>query len=108
MTEPDLGRLVSAPLTEVRTVLSRARTAIDRIQRIQRGETYDGNGLVNEAGRRAGFEGGFDEWRARQASPEYVIEPHPQLDEMVDALSRVVALLERWEKTGAIRRDKKR
>lgn len=103
----DLGKLVSYPLTEVRTVLSRARTAIDQIERF-RTDGVQLDALVNEAGRRAGFEGGFDEWRARQASPEYVIEPHPQLDEMLAALAQVIALLEPWEKTGTIRKGKKR
>jgi hypothetical protein len=74
------GRDVSQELTEVRTVLSRAESAVERLHQYR----YE----PREVDPRYGGNEGFD----------------PDLDEMIDRLLIVVRLLARWRKTGSTRR----
>ena len=76
----DRGRDVSQELTEVRTVLSRAESAICSIER------YRANPTKMDA--RYGGNYGFD----------------PDGKDMLSALGEVVELLERWRKTGSTKR----
>lgn len=99
----DLGRSTSGPLVEVRTVLSRAQTALFELEAPYEGMhrvlggprwTVEGSkpiyGPPDENGRRRGT----GEWTER------VTAPHPQGAEMVEAMRKVVELLEPWERTG--------
>lgn len=88
----DLGRVTSGPLTEVRTVLSRARTAY---MDLTMPFVWTDDGYAREPG-----EG--PQWRVTGWSPEGrpTYAPHPQGEEMVEALRKVVELLEPWERTG--------
>lgn len=77
----DRGRDVSQELTEVRTVLSRAESAVKSILRMREHPfTYpDG---------RYGGNRGYD----------------PDGQEMIDRLKQVIELLEPWRKTGTTKR----
>jgi hypothetical protein len=88
MTEYEIGRCTSMALTEVRTVLKRAESALEAIPRegsryydelVIQGDVYDIYGKDPD----------------RQA-----ISPHPERDEMIAALEQCVRLLERWRRTG--------
>jgi hypothetical protein len=112
MTDYDIGRLTSGPLTEVRTVLSRAQTALAMLE--------DAYGVyakleVEPAVRHEEPYGdrvygrfdttGYQPRRIITDKPAVVI-PHPDLDEMRDALRTTINMLRRWERTGAKRRKK--
>lgn len=71
----DRGRDVSPELTEVRTVLSRAETALNTLDYIRRQQAKDGE---------AGFYG----------------TPDADFDRMYGALNEVVAWLDEWRRTG--------
>lgn len=91
-TEPyrpmrDRGRETSNALVAVRTVLSRAETAL---QEIERGEY-------------ACDEGGY---LIRDESGEWIIAHDEDYDEMRAALEHVVESLEWWRRTGRPRKEK--
>lgn len=69
----DRGTRVSHILTDARTVLSRARTAIEHAE-------------AREAHRVEGY--------------QWVSDPDPEETEVVGDLAKVVEILERWERTG--------
>lgn len=72
----DRSRETSGPLTEVRTVLNRARTAI-------KGVKYDQDRAIS------------DDWKPRG------YEPDPDAQEMLRALNEVVRLLSPWQRAGS-------
>jgi hypothetical protein len=74
------GHDVSQELTEVRTVLSRAESALERIKNCR------ANPTVLDA--RYGGNSGYD----------------PDGQEMMDDLERVIYFLDRWRKTGKTKR----
>lgn len=79
------GREVTNALTEIRTVLSRAETAL----------------AVLDCGPSEWRQDGFEEPNAAgYRTPIHVREADPDQDEMVDALREVVVLLARWRRTG--------
>jgi hypothetical protein len=85
MREPappyDPHRSTSLVLTEVRTVLSRAETAIETIERNPTWILID------------------SDWDYGQSPPAYVppvTQRHPDVDDMLAALRDAVAALERW------------
>lgn len=80
INEVTRGNDVSQELTEVRTVLSRAETAIVYLTRMQANPC--------EVDKRYGGNAGFD----------------PDIGEMLTSLRLTVALLRRWRKTGATKR----
>lgn len=84
--EYDPNTSVSTALVEIRTVLSRARTAIEVID-------SEGAELVVVPGR----------WSKGEHTPAETI-PHPERAEMLDALREFVGKAARWEKRGARRR----
>lgn len=77
------GSDTSRALAEVRTVLSRAETALSKLSDGVTEYRYDRNTDSTD---------GRDEWRDEDA------------DEMVFDLEQVVTLLEKWRKTGATKR----
>lgn len=83
--EPTRGRDVSAPLTEVRTVLSRAENALANLRDYASDPEPDA--LVSHYG-------------------EGYRKSDPDMDEMVAALAEVVSTLSRWRKTGRPRKAK--
>ncbi|MFF4205537.1 hypothetical protein ACFYZ8_33365 [Streptomyces sp. NPDC001668] len=88
---PSRGTDASRALTEVRTVLSRARTAraaLDRPTEHQYGE--DGRPLHDPV------------------TNEWVVLNDPDAQEMRAALDTVIAVLERWDRTGRTRRPTSR
>ncbi len=90
MVDYEIGRCTSVALTEVRTVLHRAKTALLHIP--------TGDSVNNELIVRG-------EIHARHLDkPREVVRPHPELDEMIVALEQVVSLLERWRRTGQPKR----
>ncbi|BBG20742.1 hypothetical protein RVR_P1128 (plasmid) [Actinacidiphila reveromycinica] len=82
-TEHPRGRDVSAALTEVRTVLSRAEHAIGSLERGPLEHMYDPTGCIplSEGGR----------WK---------VAYDPDHDAITEALRAVVAILEPWRRTG--------
>ena len=86
----DLGRLSSGVLTEVRTVLSRARTALDSLENNPHLVLESAQPIRDE-------EGGFVGWT------EPVTVKHPDIEEMIAVLSFTVDKLSKWKRTGAIR-----
>lgn len=93
MSEPDeidLGRMTSSALTEVRTVLSRAETAMWVLHREQDLILEHGKWERNPETGKCGYAGRVE-------------IPHPELDDMRRAMAQVVALLESWQKTGKSR-----
>lgn len=70
------GRETGRALTEVRTVLSRAETAL------------------------ADLSAGPSEGRFDPVTREFTRYPDPEQDEMEEALRQVVVLLARWRRTG--------
>jgi hypothetical protein len=68
------GQDVSLELTEIRTVCSRAETAFQRLTNLKSG------------------------------SDRYYLPHDPEIDEMLNALSRVVTELKQWQKTGRVQR----
>ena len=103
MTNIDLGRATSAPLVEVRTVLSRAETALESLKQHDGTDTWSHfestPGMwVSKKGR---SEACLDDFRAGAAEwvdGEYI--PHPDYDRMVTTLEEVVRLLSPWKRTG--------
>lgn len=104
----DRSRDVSGALTEVRTVHSRARSALDRIQSEWGHDNFDDPDYPPKPARLEGeshedyqvrwrpWYEGFHAARITMADPDY--------DEMVAALGKVVELLEPWKKAGSRRR----
>lgn len=104
----DRSRDVGAALTEVRTVHSRALSALDRIQSEWGGDTFDDPDYPPRPARLEGESSddyntrwrvwfdGYREAKIEMADPDY--------DEMVAALETVVELLDRWKKAGRRRR----
>jgi hypothetical protein len=81
VTEYDPHRTRNGVLTEVRTVLSRAETALETIGDDPRWVVEDGY------------------WDYASSPPAYVADvtiPHPDGAEIIAALRRTVAELERW------------
>jgi hypothetical protein len=78
----DRGRDTSRALVEVRTVLSRAKTALFELERDERGTEFEHK--RDEQGRLIS--------RSKYKDPDH--------DEMVAALRQTVDALERWERTG--------
>ena len=72
----DRSRETSGPLTEVRTVLNRARTAI-------KGVKYDQDFAIS------------DRWKPAD------YEPDPDAQEMLRVLNEVVRLLSPWQRAGS-------
>lgn len=98
----DRSKDVSTALSEVRTVLNRAKSAIDKLDTPYAGDDWwDGvpwdrpNNVTNEEWR-ASHEAWSSEHRINYADPDH--------DEMRAALEKVVELLEPWKKAGARRR----
>lgn len=79
----DRGRDTSNELTEVRTVLSRAETALNRLFNLP-------------------DEGAF--WNHKTCSYEKRWVRDPDREEMIDALSRVCDELVQWTRTGRAKR----
>lgn len=77
--EYDPHRTVSAALTEVRTVLSRAMSAATTLE--------------DDV---PGFDSTMHDGKPRYA--EYAPHPHPDLPEMRAAIRKVIELLEPWER----------
>lgn len=82
----DRGRETSNALVAVRTVLSRAETAL---QEIERGEHYDAGG-----------------WIVRDSDGAWIEWHDEDYDEMRAALEHVVESLEWWRRTGRPRKEK--
>ncbi|MFJ1695717.1 hypothetical protein ACIOHC_11285 [Streptomyces sp. NPDC088252] len=83
MTHPTRGREVSAALTEARTVLSRAESALSHLD----GPTewlYELDGCTP-----------LDD-----ANGDWIRAYDPDHDELVRSLTAVIALLEPWQRTG--------
>ncbi len=81
----DPNRTVSAQLAEIRTVLSRARTALEVVETSPEIITRQGVWQRREDGKGAEYVG-------RET------QPHPEHAEMVAALRRVVVELAPWER----------
>ena len=98
MTQPaDRGHDTSDELTEVRTVLSRAENARDRIAMYIRNETD------HQCGERGG------RWDCATTPPVYVggtYDADPDAVEMVDALTELIDRLARWRRTGRAAKGK--
>jgi hypothetical protein len=116
MTNYDIGRLTSGPLTEVRTVLSRAETALAALDRdrSEYGTMYEELEIVPVEGHHEPYGEPIKGW---VGTPLYqpqrwvvdkpaVVIPHPDLEEMRDALRTTINVLRKWERTGAKRRSK--
>jgi len=116
MINYDIGRLTSGPLTEVRTVLSRAETALAALDR-DRSEY----GTRCEELEISPVEGHHEPYgepikgRARGTTYQpkrWVVDkpavtiPHPDLEEMRDALRTTINVLRKWERTGAKKRPR--
>ncbi len=93
----DLGREVSNLLSEVRTVLSRARTALlgyDAVAQEWDDQWMSKARLVTTQGR-------F--WWLPEGDPNRIDEvsiPHPDAAEIQAAMEKVVELLSPWDRTG--------
>lgn len=85
--EYDPNKDVSGPLTEVRTVLSRAETALETL--------VTGGTVLRWDGKQQWTNGQWD-----RGTPI----DHPDGDEMVAALRQAVVLLSPWRKTGSVKR----
>lgn len=96
MTDYEIGRCTSRPLTEVRTVLSRAETAL------QHWSSFDA--LVVVEGEYVGHYSGRDDVDDYGYIGRVAITPHPDVDEMREALEKVVELLSPWRRTGRPKR----
>ena len=99
----DLGRSTSGALTEVRTVLSRAQTALLELEAPFVGMHRELGGPRWEVKGSRPIFGEPDEKGRRWGTGEWttaVVVPHPQGDDMVAAMRKVVELLEPWERTG--------
>lgn len=86
----DRGRHAGTALTEVRTVLSRAQTALQRLEDHSPLEwpPLTGNPVLD--GYRTRADGRFDD---------------PDLDDMIQILKITVGMLKRWERTGKATRS---
>ena len=82
------GTVDSLAITEIRTVLSRARTALETVEK-------HGAVMVLQPSR---YDHGKNEWI------EPVTAPLPDGDELVEALRQAVALLSPWERRTSRRR----
>jgi hypothetical protein len=87
---PDRGRHAGHALTEVRTVLSRAQTALQRLEDHGPLEypPLTGNPVLD--GYRTRSDGRFDD---------------PDLEDMIQILKITVGMLKRWERTGKATRS---
>lgn len=113
MPDYDIGRLTSGPLTEVRTVLSRAETALAALDRAA------GHYATLEIEPRAvhaefygepvrGYYSGTTYQPRRWVEDKSAVTiPHPDLEEMRTALRATIESLRKWERTGAKKRPKK-
>ncbi|GAA1701487.1 hypothetical protein GCM10009765_58820 [Fodinicola feengrottensis] len=104
----EIGRLTSNELTEVRTVLSRAETALAFLNRHPEGELElePMTGHWEIIGTIRGFRGGTYQDKRWVIDTQAVTIRHPDLEEMRDALTTTVASLRKWARTGAKRRPK--
>lgn len=110
MTDYDIGRLTSPELVEVRTVLSRAETALD----VLRDHPYTDQLLHLEDCRfqilnQQGELWDYDRDRGGHAVYDHspcATVPHPDIAEMRDALQTTVNVLRKWERTGPKKRSK--
>jgi len=94
MPDYDIGRLASPELTEVRTVLSRAETALDAL----RDHPWRRSILHIEPCCAPSV------WSSDH--PACTTIPHPDIAEMRDALQTTINLLRKWERTGPKKRSK--
>ena len=105
----DRSRDVSDELGEVRTVLNRARTAIDRLESEWGHDTYDDPEVMAEEPVKSNFPDretfldAWREWSDRRYAARMVMADQ-DLDDMLAALRRTVASLERWDRAGKRRR----
>lgn len=94
--EIDLGRETSYLLIEVRTVLSRARTALYGYGNDPTWMSRERYYIVP-----SGWENANDPEDPHRIVPtDGVHIPHPDADEMQAAMEQVVALLSPWRRTG--------
>lgn len=95
----DRSRDISGPLSEVRTVLSRAETAMDSLV----AHSYRGNmpyrAFIRSEERQPDGYFGHWEWVGPSGS-----EPDPDTEAMYYALERTVRDLARWRKAGKRKR----
>lgn len=97
--EIDLGRMTSQLLVEVRTVLSRAQTALTAYDWCNEDWRHDGDWILQAE--LVTVPGRYD-WLPVD-DPRRVEEqsiPHPDREEIREALVKVVELLSPWERTG--------
>jgi hypothetical protein len=105
MTDIDLGRVTSNPLTEVRTVLSRAESALSVLRHAKNDPDLRWSG--GYLWKLDGVWDGAYPWRKTDEELEEIPRiVHPDLDEMIASLEGVVASLKKWERTGRPRRRK--
>jgi hypothetical protein len=101
----DRSRDVSTALTEVRTVHSRALSALNRLDSEWSFDTYyDPDVMAAEPQQsdypdRDSFLVDWRDWHDRRHATAFKMADQDH-DEMIDALERVVELLDRWEKKG--------
>lgn len=88
----DRSRDVSAALTEIRTVHSRALSALHRLDSEWCGDSWWDGVPWDGQGGNEGHTAWYDAHHINYVDPDY--------DEMYDALETVAELLERWEKRG--------
>lgn len=89
----DRSRDVSDALTEVRTVLRRAESAMDRLIYL----SYRGNqGTLRHTGR--SYNDPLPQWE--YDGPPTGEEPDPDTEDMYLALERVIHELDRWRRAG--------
>lgn len=85
--EINLGRATSGPLTEIRTVLSRAKTALAYMKEYPWWWHEFSKPVFSKSGEYIG------------RSPGEKVR-HPDIDEMISALETFVSAVEKWDRTG--------
>lgn len=112
MIDYEIGRLSSGPLTEIRTVLSRAETALGVLLRargrfseleLEPAEGHHEPDGLPQPSRYAGRMWQNTKWVVDKPA---IRIPHPDLDEMCDALQTAISAMKKWERTGAPKRRK--
>lgn len=88
----DRSRDVSTALTEVRTVHSRALSALAKLDGPYAGDAWWDEVFWDGQGGNEGHRAWYDEHHINYVDPD--------LDEMIAALQKTIELLERWEKKG--------
>ncbi len=90
------GNETTAALTEVRTVLSRAETALDTLER----ERVRDGAELPEWQLRSGHREAYD------TEGDGLFHADRDIDDMIDALSHTVKRLDRYRRTGKTRRPR--